>query len=250
MGIVAIGLLSACNEEDIDAPESVVTPDAGSESSDPSVDGPVGFTYDEPGKLVSGSGVGREDTFLYAPEIRFPVEQAPVFVNSQVWGVGGLHGAAGSQCADANYAYPWSDNYCESRSWDMPLCPAGVGHQGVDIRPSTCEKDKHWVVAVEDGTITQVGAYSVYLRGEETGTTYRYLHLNRDKLASGIAFGQTVKQGQRIGLISDYFGGASTTIHLHFDMKQTVKLEDGQSVQAYVPPYASLVNAYQKMEGS
>lgn len=40
---------------------------------------------------------------------------------------------------------------------------AGEGHQGQDIRAATCEKGVHWVVAATDGTITNVGSYSVYL---------------------------------------------------------------------------------------
>ena len=102
------------------------------------------FSYNPPGSLVPGSGEGRVDEKVYAPAMRFPIEEGPAFANSQVWGIGGSEGPGGSQCSEGNFSYPWSDNYCETRSWDMPLCPSGIGHQGQDIRAATCDKNVHW----------------------------------------------------------------------------------------------------------
>ena len=121
------------------------------------------FKYTLPGVLEPpSSGNGRVgDKYIYAPGIRFPLEVAPAYINSQVYGVGGMYGESGSLCDERNYQYPWHDNYCESRSWGMPLCPSGKGHQGVDIRGATCEKNKYYAVAVEDGRITYIGTYSV-----------------------------------------------------------------------------------------
>lgn len=206
------------------------------------------YLFNEPGKLEpASSGVGRVgDRYIYAPNIRFPLEKAPAYINSQVYGIGGLHGAKGNgQCDARNYQYPWKDNYCEKRSWSMPLCPGGKGHQGVDIRPASCKKDQHWAVAVEDGVITAIGSYTVYLRGKSTGTTYRYLHLNASRLL--VRSGQSIKRGQRIGVVSNNMGKGKTTIHLHFDMKQTLRLANGRSVKVYVPPYSSLVDAYKRL---
>ncbi len=204
------------------------------------------FSYAPAGKLVpSGSGAGRVgDQYIYAPDIRFPLESAPAYINSQVYGVGGLHGAKGSLCDTRNYSYPWHDNYCEVRGWGMPLCPAGEGHQGVDIRSSSCAKKRYKVVAVEDGIITSIGSYTVYLRGT-SGRIYRYLHLDSPTLQ--VRSGQKVKRGQRIGLVSDNMGNTKTSIHLHFDMKQTIKFHDGRSAKVFVPPYTSLVDAYQRL---
>src|SRR5690606_39747974 len=105
------------------------------------------FDYHPPGDLVSGSGQGRVDDVVYAPGMRFPIEEPPAFANSQVYNPGGYLGPGGGQCDAFNYSYPWRDNYCETRQWDMPLCPAGTGHQGQDIRPATCENNKYWGVA-------------------------------------------------------------------------------------------------------
>jgi murein DD-endopeptidase MepM/ murein hydrolase activator NlpD len=193
------------------------------------------FTYNPPGDLEPNSGQGRVDHNVYLAGMRFPLAQSPAYANSQVYGVGGLHGPEGSQCDARNYSYPWRDNYCETRSWDMPLCPAGKGHQGQDIRPRDCADSTHWAVAVEDGTITHIGSYTVYLQGNSS-IRHRYLHLNHEQLA--VFIGQQVKRGDRIGLVSDNMGSTRTTIHLHFDM---------YSGGLYIPTYMSLVKAYKDL---
>lgn len=196
------------------------------------------FSYLPPGDLAPGSGEGREDYTVYAPGMLFPIEVPPAFVNSQVWGYGGSQGPGGSQCDVANYSYPWRDNYCEERTWTMPLCPAGTGHQGVDMRPSTCDNNTHWAVAAVDGTITHIGSWSVYLTAED-GTRYDYLHMSNVQVAET----DTVTRGQRLGYVSNVYGGTPTTIHLHFNLFQNV---DGVG-DVYVPPYMSLIEAYQRL---
>lgn len=194
------------------------------------------FTYDPPGKLASGSGTGRDDAKVYAPGLRFPLESGPAYANSQVWGHGGGSGPKNtSQCDKANFSYPWRDTYCESRSWEMPLCPSGKGHQGQDVRGPTCEKGVHWVVAVSDGKITNVGTYSVYLTTDD-GTRFDYLHMSNVAVKEG----DEVERGQRIGKVSNQFGGTPTTVHLHFNIKQNVA---GVGM-VFMPPYASLIESY------
>ncbi len=191
----------------------------------------VAFSYEAPGQLVSGSGTGREDYNVYMVKMDFPLTEIPAYVNSQVWGVGGNNGPNGSQCDILNYSYPWRDNYCETRSWDMPLCPAGKGHQGVDIRPSGCSKNIYKVVAVESGTITRIGSYTVYHEGN-SGIEHRYMHMESLK----VELGDDVIMGQELGMVSNKMGGTPTTIHLHYDMRS-----DG----TFIPPYWSLVKSYQ-----
>jgi murein DD-endopeptidase MepM/ murein hydrolase activator NlpD len=198
------------------------------------------FGYMPVGELVAGSGQGCVDSTVYAPGIRFPIEQAPAYANSQVWGHGGMNGPGGSQCDVENYSYPWWDNYCETRSWDMPLCPSGTGHQGQDIRPATCDNKMYWCVAVDDGTITNIGTYSVYLVTTD-GTQHRYLHMDPDSVT--VSVGDQVVRGQRIGLLSNAFGGTPTTIHLHYDIFQNLQGYGG----VYVPPYTSLIAAYEEL---
>jgi len=208
--------------------------------------GSDGFSFTSAGRLSPPtSGTGRNgDQFIYAPGIRFPLESAPAYINSQVYGTGGLHGPRGSLCDAKNFQYPWHDNYCEKRGWHMPLCPTGKGHQGVDIRPATCQKRTHYAVATESGLITSIGKYTIYLRGD-SGRVYRYLHLDSGTLQ--VQRGQRVRRGQRIGLVSDNMGNTKTSIHLHFDMKQTIRFNDGRSASVFVPPYTSLVAAYERL---
>lgn len=198
------------------------------------------FSYAPPGELVPKSGKGRADDTIYAPKMRFPIEEGPAYANSQVYGHGGGLGPGGGQCDKENYSYPWHDTYCESRSWDMPLCPSGTGHQGVDIRAATCKKGVHWVVATVTGTITNVGSYSVYLTADD-GTRYDYLHMSDVTVKSG----DPVKRGQRLGKVSNVFGGTATTVHLHFNIRQNVKGVGS----VFVPPYASLVRSYEELLG-
>lgn len=203
------------------------------------------FSYYPAGILKpSNSGIGRKgDNYIYAPNIRFPLAYAPAYINSQVYGIGGQFGPRGSLCDSRNYQYPWRDNYCEKRTHKMPLCPAGVGHQGVDIRARDCRNNTHYAVAVEEGVITYIGSYSLKLRGT-SGRTYRYLHL--DSRSIQVRRGQRVWRGQKIGRVSDNMGKTKTSIHLHFDIKQTIRFGN-YSKSVYIPPYSSLVDAYKRL---
>ena len=86
-------------------------------------------------------------------------------MNSQIWGYGGggyggKGEVGGSECDPRDYdPMRQRDGYSEVRGWDMPMCPAGKGHQGRDIRPASC-KDNSWeVIAAADGTVTLVWSY-------------------------------------------------------------------------------------------
>lgn len=200
------------------------------------------FSFYLPGDIIKGTGPtggdkGALDDLVHAPWLRFPLEKGPAYVNSQVWGWGGLFGQGGGECDRRNYSYPWRDNFCESRARHSGACPGGLGHQGVDIRPAGCDDNTHWAVAVEDGTIAGVGSYGVRLRGE-SGYEYRYLHVNTARAA--VKRGQKVKAGDRIALISNFFNGTPTSIHLHFEMRRP----NGEGGLELVSPYASLIPAY------
>ena len=201
---------------------------------------PEPFEYLPPGDLIPGSGQGRVDETVYAPGMRFPIEEGPAFANSQVWGHGGIEGPGGGQCEAANYDYPWRDNYCETRSWDMPMCPAGVGHQGQDIRPATCDNGVHWTVAADAGTVTNIGSYSVYVTAAD-GTRYDYLHGSNNI----VSVGQALAREERINRVSNTFGGTATTIHLHFNIRKDV----AGFGNVFAPTYMSLVTSYQELFG-
>lgn len=216
---------------------------------------PVKFEYYAPGNLIPGTGFGRGDDAVYAPDMLFPIKTAPTWPQSMVFRSGGAVG--GDQCDAVNYDIPWRDNFCEKRSStrNTPLCPTNQVHQGQDIRvgsASECnalrgqsprDRGLHEVIAVEDGIIQHIGTYSVKLKGTESGNIYSYLHLNMRRLR--VSALDTVEAGDTLGFVSNDFGGTPTTFHLHFEIKAPI---EGEGI-VHVPPYMSLVAAYERREG-
>ena len=206
------------------------------------------FSFMPVGALLPESGPGFVDETVYRPDILFPTEDA-VFLNSQVYRYGGMHGDIngmnGGQCNAENYAYPWQDTFCEKRSRNQELCPGG-GHEGLDIRPATCAANAHWAIAVEDARVVDIRRPWVTLQTAD-GTLYNYLHLNMGALE--VEFGDEVTRGQRIGPISnDFFNSSgertSTTIHLHFEMYENYVGEAAEDpLFTKVNPYMTLIAA-------
>ncbi|WP_310539988.1 M23 family metallopeptidase [Phenylobacterium sp.] len=230
------------DEPQAEAPaDPVKTPDAPAAGS---------FGHFPAGDLLPKSGSGYLDRTTWSPQLCFPFAD-DAFANSQVYGAGGGMGPKDkpSQCDAGNYSLPWRDNFCESRGHASPLCANGKGHQGQDIRPATCKKDKHWVVAAEDGIITDMGTYTVTLTGSAPPhRVYRYLHMRMNQLA--VTEGAVVKAGDNLGKASNDFGGTPTTIHMHFEIRSGVAgtSTDGKPVKlhTFLPPYQSLVAAYDR----
>ena len=211
------------------------------------------FSYFTPGDLLPGTGEGAPEDMIFAPDMVFPIKSAPAYLQSMVFTFGGGM-VGGDQCDTRNFDYPWRDNFCETRTSNRGsvYCPQNKIHQGQDIRvgtPDSCKSERskspadrtaNEVVAVEDGVISNVGSYSVNLRSG--GRIYKYLHLNMAKLA--VKIGDTVKAGDTIGYVSNDFGGTPTVLHLHFEITQN----NGNGGWDYVPPYTSLVAAYERRE--
>jgi murein DD-endopeptidase MepM/ murein hydrolase activator NlpD len=215
------------------------------------------FYYFRAGNLAPSSGTGSPDQAVLVPDMAFPIKSAPAVAQTQVYRYGGgVKG--GDQCDTRNFTAPWRDNYCETRTTTnkTPWCAKTGVHLGQDIRvgtPDGCKAERatkaadrarYEVVAVEDGVISNVGSYSVTLRGDTGGRIYRYLHLNMAKLK--VATNQTVKKGDVIGYVSNDFGGTPTTLHLHFE----IKLNTAENGWQYAPPYTSLLAAYQRRENN
>lgn len=244
--------LAPGEETGAENPPDPVSPEPEPEPEPEPVVEPV-FSFHAPGALLAGSGAGFSEQIVHAPGILFPIKSAPSYLQSQVFMYGGGV-AGGDQCDARNYTYPWRDNFCESRSANRgsPFCPSARIHQGQDIRVGTAadcntlrrqsaaQRGIHEVVAVEDGVISSIGTYTVKLRGE--GSIYNYMHLNMNRLA--VTAGQFVKAGDLIGYVSNDFGGTPTTIHLHFEITQNT----AGSGWVHVPPYLSLVSAYERRE--
>lgn len=257
----------AATDDPVDEPPTDTTPDPNDNGTDedpaeppvvspppPPPPVPVAFEYHAPGDLIPGTGSGLVDDTVYAPEMVFPIKAAPTFPQSMVYRLGGAVG--GDQCDPANYQAPWRDNFCEKRSTtrNTPMCPTNKVHQGQDIRTGTAadcetlrrtpkaERGLHEVVAVEDGIIQHIGTYSVQLKGTQTGNIYSYLHLNMARLQ--VSAMDIVSAGDTIGFVSNDFGSTPTTFHLHFEVKAPI---EGEGI-IHVPPYMSLVAAYERRE--
>ena len=260
----------------VDAP-----PDISARPSRPSPN----FTYRPPGEIIANSGYreqsGYPDHTVYS-QIRFPLERAPAFANSQSflnWGDCFLRGrvppprrkGASYRCrsndkqlvfdesADENYAYPWQDNFCEARDFEVGQCASGFGHQGQDIRPSSCilrndgadrcEPNKFAIVAARDGVVIRSSkqqAATLLVNTTTEHVRFRYMHMNPDQMDTDqLLSGRRVEEGEEIGLVAnyqDYPGG--TTNHLHFDVQ--VFTREGW---LWVNPYATLVSAYERLIG-
>lgn len=215
-----------------------------------------GFSFRSPGILVpSNSGQGRMgDRYVYLPDLYFPLlvgtaNGKHAYCNSQVYGIGGMHGPAGGVNSLTNYRYPWSDNYCEiRRKWNMPLCSVGTGHQGMDCRPNLPERNVHEAVAFSDGQVIQVTPNTtVVIRSNDGTTDCRYLHLDAGSIR--VKRGDRVRAGELIGKVSNIMGGVpNTSIHLHFDCQRTLSV-NGVPMKVFVPIYTSMVLAYHRAWG-
>ncbi|MCG2637567.1 MULTISPECIES: M23 family peptidase [Bradyrhizobium] len=210
------------------------------------------FGYRPSGDIIPNTGYrkqgGHPDAMAYA-QIRFPLEKAPAFVHSQSY--------AKRDKDDGPTAYPWRDNFCESRSFEVWQCGGGFGHQGEDIRaadcPSTgdarepCDPKQRGVVAVRDAMVIRASkdqAATLEVNSRTEHIRFRYMHMNPQALnADGVLNGRVVTEGEKIGVISNYLDHpAGTSMHLHFDVQ--VFTRDGW---IWVSPYITLVSAYERL---
>jgi murein DD-endopeptidase MepM/ murein hydrolase activator NlpD len=211
------------------------------------------FSYRPVGDLIANSGYhkqgGRTDLTAYS-QIRFPLQQAPAFVRSQSF-------AKRDKIDQPGGGYPWRDNFCESRSFEVGQCPGGFGHQGQDIRPAPCpansndedhcDPKRRPVVAVRDGVVIRSPKQQAATLQINTGTEhirFRYMHMNPSTMdADRLLNGRNVQEGETIGVVSNYLDHPNgTTRHLHFDVQ--VFTRDGW---LWVNPYVTLISAYERL---
>ncbi|MGY3445779.1 MULTISPECIES: M23 family peptidase [unclassified Bradyrhizobium] len=208
------------------------------------------FTYLPSGDIVAGSGGRRQGghaDFTVYSQIRFPLEKAPAFAHSQSF----ARRRAGATVDE----YPWQDNFCEARSFEVGQCASGYGHQGQDIRPGACPADskdgcdprQQAVVAARDSVVirsTQQQAATLQVNTRTEHVRFRYMHMNPSVMdADGLLNGRRVSEGERIGVVSNYLDHPNgTSRHLHFDVQ--VFTRDGW---LWVNPYTTLVSAYERL---
>jgi murein DD-endopeptidase MepM/ murein hydrolase activator NlpD len=210
------------------------------------------FSYRPVGDILANSGRhnlgGRIDLTAYS-QIRFPIETAPAFLHSQSFG-------KRSKIEPPGSFYPWRDNFCEARSFQVGQCASGFGHQGEDIRPGACataNPEEHCdprqqpVLAVRDGIVIRAPKQQAAMLQINTATEhvrFRYMHMSPAAMdADGLLNGRRVREGEKIGVVSNYLDHPNgTTRHLHFDVQ--VFTRDGW---LWVSPYVTLISAYERL---
>jgi hypothetical protein len=219
------------------------------------------FTYRPAGDIITRSGYrkqrGRADFTAYS-QIRFPLERTTAFVHSQSFRNRKSSDRPLDELVGSNTSYPWQDNFCEARSFNVGQCASGFGHQGQDIRPAPCppgneadagrcDPKQQAVVAVRDGVVIrapkqQAATLQINTRNEHIRV--RYMHMNPAVMdADGVLNGRSVGEGERIGVVSNYLDHPNgTTRHLHFDVQ--VFTRDGW---LWVNPYVTLISAYERL---
>jgi hypothetical protein len=217
------------------------------------------FSYHGPGRLLPSTGFrgqgGRADNTVYS-QVRFPLAESPAYVNSQMFQRRNRALMTG-QDASPNYSYPWRDNFCERRGFPVGQCPAGVGHQGQDIRTPPCPPGvfgercygERNLVAVRDGAILRrpkQEAVYLFVNTANEHIRFRYLHMLPRKMdEDSLLSGRRVHEGEVIGHVGNFNKRAGgTSYHLHFDIQ--VPTKDGW---VFVNPYMTLVAAYERLIG-
>ena len=217
------------------------------------------FGYYGPGQLLSGTGFqgqgGRADATVYS-QIRFPLEDAPAFATSEIYQRRNRAQATEAEDGPAPML-PWRDNFCERRGFPVGQCPAGIGHQGQDIRPGPCKPPpgadrcthRGNIVAVRDGVILrsprQEAAY-LFVNSVNEHIRFRYLHMSPRKMdADNLLSGRRVHEGEIIGEVSNFsMKEAGTSFHVHFDVQVPTRVG-----WVFVNPYMTLVAAYEQLIG-
>jgi murein DD-endopeptidase MepM/ murein hydrolase activator NlpD len=210
------------------------------------------FSYRPSGDIIARTGSrrtsGHADGTAYS-QIRFPLVRAPVAIRSQSF-------ARRDKTRLVGGVYPWRDNFCEDRSFDVGQCVSGFGHQGQDIRPSPCATEespegcddkRQAVVAVRDGVVIRSSrqqAATLQVNSRTEHIRFRYMHMNPSAMdADGVLNGRRVNEGEQIGVVSNYLDRPNgTSRHLHFDVQ--VFTRDGW---LWVNPYTTLVSAYERL---
>jgi murein DD-endopeptidase MepM/ murein hydrolase activator NlpD len=218
------------------------------------------FTYRPSGDIIANSGLrkqgGHTDLIAYS-QIRFPLEKPIAFVHSQEFRARRSSDKPLDELSGGNTSYPWRDNFCEARSFNVGQCPSGFGHQGEDVRPAPCplnaeggdrcDPRQQPLVAVRDAVVIRAPkqqAVTLQVNTRNEHVRFRYMHMNPAALdASGMLNGRPVDEGEKIGVVSNYLDHPNgTSLHLHFDVQ--VFTRDGW---IWVNPYVTLISAYERL---
>ena len=184
-----------------------------------------------------GARLGRGRwTDRLVPGCGFPSRKAGV---RELAGVGQRRqqGPGGSQCEPVNYDYPWHDTYCGDALVGLPMCPAGIGHQGQDIRPGTCEGGVHWTVAAGRRHGVPTRSYSIYVTAADgTRSTTCTARARSCRWAA-------VEREERLNRVSNAFSA-----HAHHSTFTSNIHQDVAGLRlVYAPTYMFLIVGYQEL---
>ena len=242
----------------------------------PAFDASAPFECMPAGSLIPTRGTGDTRETVFVEHLRFPIENAPAYANSNFWRykagydqswpdhTGAPLGPSLSgieQCDDRNYSYPWQDTFCEERTAGAggdpgtPACPNEEGHQGLDIRGPLCEQNDpgNKIVAVAEGHLVRIRPH--YQKQEfQVGPVLfeaNYMHMegrefeqpDLDASPSGIPLATGDRLGN-IGIIGR--DGTLTTRHLHFELYANVVV-DGVPAYTPLPLYMTMVDSYRDL---
>jgi len=120
-------------------------------------------------------------------------------------------------------------------SWNDPRGGGARGHHGTDIPAPRGTP----VLAAATGRVGKLfqsglGGTTVYVRSPDRRWIYYYAHLAG--YAPGLAEGQVVRAGQRIGFVGDTGDAGPGNYHLHFGMQRMrpdERWHQGQDVNPY-----------------
>lgn len=218
-------------------------------------------------------------TNVWYPNMRFPLQNGPAYLNSQVHGYKdpeeyntnqlarsglpmGLPDNGYHQCDSRNYSFPWEDNFCEKRSDRTRICPSGSGHRGVDIRSANCGAMPNApaaikVVSASDGYIIEIHTHYTKAISTDGEMRFYYMHMEpgsrtfdeMDLFAAPNGRIQ-ISRGQILGDVGrQAYSGPTTTYHLHFEMETVVARQSDGVPYGYthLPPYMTLVDSYERL---
>ena len=220
------------------------------------------FTYRPSGDIIarqrlSQASGGHADFTAYS-QIRFPLEKAPAFANSQSFL---KRRAQSSKIATSRQAampaIPGRTIFARPAVSASANAPAASAIRARTSGRRTCPLRKHGgdrcdpkqqaVVAVRDGVVIrspkqQAATLQVNSRTEHI--RFRYMHMNPPSMdADGVLNGRRVAEGEKIGVVSNYQDYPNgTSHHLHFDVQ--VFTRDGW---LWVNPYVTLIASYERL---
>lgn len=185
-------------------------------------------TIEEPGGVDNGGGAP-DPSAINADETDAPTVSAPTITSARADAL--IIPVAGVE------ADTLTDSFLDQRGGNGERV-----HEGIDIMaPSGTD-----VIAMAPGTIAKLhqsgpGGNSIYVRSPDRTQIHYYAHLR--EYAAGLAEGQQVRAGQRLGTVGSSGNADPAAPHLHFEIMRTTPDAKWWEPSNAVNPYPILREA-------